>query len=419
MLFVTILVLMLFFCYNFNIEIKVSSKVNTRGIDNVVKITKEGSDKDSAAIIEPADATEKPTDEKINALEENEFNLSLSEKYEISASKSSAYENALRERRKPENNNPFERTKQTNKYVFFEKYDRLQGNIATPCRIDSSSHQSLNECQATSLPMQIKNGKYNECWPRLVLLPSYMVSGNGLTRELFTNITDLVTTQLIRKIVLKSKDVARVYQLGREDWNVMADIDVICDNGAQIPVQGRVALMKTHYPGGKYENFAEFHSSFASDHSQLVTHLVRLVRNPGDHIVRQFLKNSDWSNSFCEEGFEKKMRSWGNFHTFWAHFFEADIPKMFLHYEKITNKTTAPAAIQELLDFVGEKESEEGTLEEKVRQIVKEPSYDHGTILTGYCGVDVSRKVHEYTKDLTEEMGYGFNEESGTWYLVS
>ena len=54
---------------------------------------------------------------------------------------------------------------------------------------------------------------------------------------------------------------------------------------------------------------------------------------------------------------------------------------------------------------------------DQVKAMVKEPEYEHGTLMARVCGVDVARNLHRKTKKYTENLGYVFDYKSGHWSL--
>jgi len=298
----------------------------------------------------------------------------------------------------------------------------LKGPLMDSCSKSDNLHTQLSnnstQCEQYKLPLNGFSRIEDECLPRIVLLPSHPVSGNGLTRNLFENITSLVSTKLFR-FGNKPKGDTLFFRVERMSWDIYGSKDQVCIKGGKVPSQGRVALTKTHYPGHKKNAFNELHPSFINGISQkYVSHVVRLVRNPGDHMIRQIMKwNKIFDKNKCEKILTGKMFEWKFFHTFWSKTYDPLKPRMILHYEVLSDKSKAVIAMRELLDFIGETESEVGTLEAKVHDIVKEPSYEQGTLLTEYCGIATARKVHEYTETITAEMGYRFNFETGNWFL--
>lgn len=135
-------------------------------------------------------------------------------------------------------------------------------------------------------------------------------------------------------------------------------------------------------------------------------------------------------------------KPWVQFHSYWSNQFKRNdrsrtrttddyyrvdedddettntTPQIILHYENLSNKAIAPTTMRTLLTFLNETESKtDRTLEEKVRAIIREPTYEYGTLLVKSCGIDVARNVHELSKHITKELGYHFDHERGTWSL--
>lgn len=180
---------------------------------------------------------------------------------------------------------------------FSSKYDRIYGTIHNPCVSTLTpryerTNVTVSSCEELHLPLKDFFRLPEKCLPRVVLLPSHPVSGNGLTRNLFMHVTGLSTVKLQRPDNIPQKH-ARIYRLGEDSWNLLTPMDQICKEGLEVPFKSRVALTKTHYPGDNKNMFQELHKTFNDDISNVfVTHVVRLVRNPGDHMIRQSKKKS-------------------------------------------------------------------------------------------------------------------------------
>lgn len=49
----------------------------------------------------------------------------------------------------------------------------------------------------------------------------------------------------------------------------------------------------------------------------------------------------------------------------------------------------------------------------KVKSMVKEPEYEHGTLVAQICGVETARKLHKGTQEYSEALGCVFDYKSG------
>ena len=336
-----------------------------------------------------------------------------------------------------------------NHKIAVSKKHPLQGTFGDPCFIAPkiTPREIVGNCADLPIPLrQSRNGtsKWNkvrfECWPRIAFLVSYPTSGNGLTRDLFTAVTGLLTGVMEehpKKPILydfgTTKDTIRIP--GQYE-------DKLCSSKSQsqsepkpkpkldIPIEGRVSLTKTHFPSFPFQRKPHSVSQFESRNSlAFLTHVVRLARNPGDHMIRNHLRWGRKPEELDCELIVERTERWVHFHSYWSNqskqnnesFDETTTttPQIILHYENLSNKTTAPTTMRDLLTFLNETESkaDRRILEEKVRTIIREPSYEYGTLLVHSCGVDVARNVHEQTKHITKELGYHFDHERGTWSL--
>jgi len=297
--------------------------------------------------------------------------------------------------------------------------------MSNPCGKSNVSISVPNKCAEYNLPFSTSTVP-KECWPRIVLLPSYPTSGNELVHVLFQRITGLIT--------LNSVNLGEpAFDLSTDDHDGLTmyyDDKELCASNLTLPNAGQVVLSKNHYRnqrGGPNPNL--FESSIEQKSGEVpggVAAVVRLARNPGDHLLRNFFR---WDNRDChgDECFFRRARStcpmlaikandWNIFHAFWDSY-DASVPQMVMHYEHFSQRDLASTAFQEMMDFVGATEQEPGTMIQKVQDFVREPTYERGGLVARVCGVEVARRIHRLTKEYSEKLGYGFDSERGIWTL--
>jgi len=323
-----------------------------------------------------------------------------------------------------------------------------QETLLNPCHTKKLKHihdhsknigkkrDQLTKCGDAVLPLSITSVPNEKCWPRLAILPSYPSSGNTLVRQLFTAVTGLIGGAIKTKSKVKRNEKP-FFNFGKYDIQIYKGRQQICheENGTkitniEIPYQGRIALTKTHYPfthnpRPRNNEYDLYHKAFKSGCSKhFVTHVIRLARNPGDHVLRKILrfdKDEDQGVDFvCNHMVPGVTQQLIDFHNFWSQSYSSNIPQLVVHYENFSNKTRAPASMQKILEFVDETELKEGgTIVEKMANIITDPGYKQGALLAQYCGLNTARKVHDQTKEITKQLGYIFDEKLGEWDLPS
>ena len=98
---------------------------------------------------------------------------------------------------------------------------------------------------------------------------------------------------------------------------------------------------------------------------------------------------------------------------------------MYVYYEHASQKATVHKAMSTMFhffDFYSQTNyyMENFYKEENIKQlrgIVKEPAYEQGTLMARVCGKEIARKVHDMTKEISEILGYVFDNETATWSL--
>jgi len=112
------------------------------------------------------------------------------------------------------------------------------------------------------------------------------------------------------------------------------------------------------------------------------------------------------------------------FHSFWRMIDLGDIPRTVVHYERFSMVDGGEGSIRHVMSFFDRVSSGldhsvllEDERIEKMKEIIREPKFEHGTLAANICGKDATRRLHEVTKVYTEALGYVFDYESATWSL--
>lgn len=305
-----------------------------------------------------------------------------------------------------------------------------------------------------------------ECWPRPVILTSYPTSGNKLVRALLRNITSPMQTEM-RQYHDKKDASVMFYELldgGENDnnntlniygtWNVplagkttrtatsIADIPAI-------PLMGRVVVFKSHMGSDRAD-----HKKHAGELDQIIQNgklygVLRIARNPGDHILRNKFR---WKDKKCyakEECFFKKAnvlcsslvalaQKYVDYHSFWDLYYSGNVsktttgikgipPQKIVYYEQLTSKFHVEESIAGVLQFLDELTPPEMTFKygslltnekvEEMKDVIVNPFYEHGTIVKHICGDKIAKEVHAATKVVSERLGYIFDENNATWSI--
>ncbi len=350
-----------------------------------------------------------------------------------------------------------------------KKKSNVKSNVlGSPCRgglhedNDDNGHDHAHtECSKQHFPLskrtmggerQRRNTNTNtntapdECWPRLVVIASYPTSGSFIARMLFSLSTGLATGQNGKR---NDPTQETIFDFGLTGGKFGIHGQSMCEAKLQLPYAGRVALLKTHaIPEKLGIDYNMYTSNSSSQEEQMKnsmkhedqtpqqimpSHIVRLVRNPGDHLLRNACRwgkgrgpqgngNEDFESfekRAKEEACEKILKDGSssghvekfiNFHKNWNDASKV-IPSILLHYEVITNLHVVGNKMKEVIDFVGE----EATYPVNYTEVVKTPSYEHGTLFKEMCGIEMARELHELTKEVDELIGYTFDWENGVW----
>ena len=316
-----------------------------------------------------------------------------------------------------------------------------------------STQLSTTTCNNTILPLIASSPhslEFKACWPKLFFLPSYPTSGNGMIRTMFMRLTRIQRTSVYeeRGKLLMKLDKKKKHQPFNIYYN---DIEDPIVPHPIIPYGEYPTLTKTHFPKIKGNNPVDF-GYYSNTQAQIngtmlgfTSGIVRVVRNPGDHLLRD---NTRWiqdcinfkglitSSTEKEKCFTQHARQycdvqgalgsslskWLKFHRFWIDKFNSSIPQMVIHYESVTS--TDPAVVykefQDLLEFVGATyttgdENKGASMEETLGDYIRPPEYEQGTLFAKICGVEKARELHTETQHITEKNGYIFDHDTGYW----
>ncbi len=281
------------------------------------------------------------------------------------------------------------------------------------------------------------------CWPRMFMLVSYPTGGNELARS------------ILQKAVKRNVFLAQYREPGaRTDSHLYtvlaaagaAALRVHTNNcghkdeyqrSMPFPMMGKPGIYKSHGP----KRWKERGTTPLKNDPKLggfsTDGIIHLARNPGDQLLRDgfrwhskkhgcsshecFLRGGD---KFCDVTAGK---AWSDWHNFWLDK-TLNAPHILYHYENFSNETRMVKATEDVMDFLNEPpkpsllspegEEVEYSLEDELAGIVKEPPYEHGTLMAQICGKDKARLVHESTKEVSQKLGYVFDSnDSATWSL--
>ena len=268
-----------------------------------------------------------------------------------------------------------------------------------------------------------------ECWPRVVLLASFPTSGNGMLRDLWEAATGVVSLSTYKMPGRNTGELPRTMWARTSSGLLLyrkteAVLDPCAPGGLELPAPGvGAALAKTHYSGMNRKNNEQRYASeniFGG-----LAGVARLARNPGDNLLRNKSRWASPGNVRSERtqraacgGLEAEAAKWNAFHDLW-NAYNASVPQAIFRYETATDPALAAGELRRLIAFAGGTgEREEGAAERAVREIVRAPSYAHGTLLRDTCGEGVARRVHELTRETSAALGYVFDDASATWSVA-
>ncbi len=308
-------------------------------------------------------------------------------------------------------------------------------NMAKMYGTGSYDTQTLERC--LNLPLPLKHDDPIECWPKMIVMPSFPTNGSGLARLLLQRTLGLLVRMdqylegdrpmLMYDMSVPDQKSYHVSSPCDNEMNVENLSVSFDDTSLPIPLMGKPAIYKTHH--GKEHLPALKRSKDSSSH---IAGVIRLARNPGDQILRNYHR---WGRHSCygsdldkkEECFRKGAHlmcgqvsrhaksDWLQFHRFWNSLDEQNITQVIYHYENFSNVTKVEKETQNVLDYLKYK-ADDG-IHERIEGVANEALYKHGTMMAEICGKNAARKLHEITKDVTKRLGYTFDKESATWSL--
>jgi hypothetical protein len=162
------------------------------------------------------------------------------------------------------------------------------------------------------------------------------------------------------------------------------DEKTLCNSNLTIPLADQVVLSKSHYRNRRGQPHSSIFQSTIEQQSGDVpggiAGVVRLARNPGDHLLRNFFR---WDNRDCHSDkcffrrakatcriLQGKVSDWNQFHTYWNDY-DASVPQMIMHYERFSTVSTAFQAFDEMMNFVRAEEGVPGTMRDKIQDNVR------------------------------------------------
>ena len=278
-----------------------------------------------------------------------------------------------------------------------------------------------------------------ECWPRIFLQVSFPTSGCKLSRYL-----SMISTKRNQNLSHYNEGMGLpLYSINITKHEQIKEVTVSCRkkpvsivDEATLPIamMGKAALFKTHMP----RNWGKGKHPFYQDESvpgNYVHGILHLTRNPGDHIFRDLIRwtppchyedlerRSEKQAEECKRIIAKKYcrkvpeqaQSWVEWHTYWFDVYkEKNIPHFFHAYENFSNLKYATFVMDKLMNFLNETSL---LRDGEIENVVKEPSYEHGTVLLDFCGKNMVLRVHNITKDVSSKLGYEFDMDRGTWSM--
>ena len=265
--------------------------------------------------------------------------------------------------------------------------------------------------------------KFEGCEPEVYLMPSHPTSGNGMVQHLFHRATGAYAVTSIKKPFH-----VPVMTWPSPDGTTGTMYTTQIDPAKQYTGKGPT-LMKFH--GGYHFNVQQRGALVASG---AVRGLVRLVRNPGDHVYRNTerwtsqdtgltschydsdsnadeRKACDWvRNNVCKK-MTSQAHKWSSFNDFWARQAE-NIPVYVVRYEDFLFHTERTCA--GLFEFMN---IDAPHIAEAVRMVNK-PSYVVGTEMETNCGIDVAAEVDKVTSEQALPLGYAYKRSAGHWDIL-
>lgn len=299
----------------------------------------------------------------------------------------------------------------------------------------------IKRCLSLSLPLKAIDP--SECWPKLIIVPSHPTNGSGLARLLLHHgmgVHGTLDHYNDGQLPHAFYDLGHPFGQGKKDVGTIStncSPNTKLDTFYPIAIMNQPAIFKSHLGIGKKNilNINSLHHQLLgiAEHGKTgIGGVIRLARNPGDQLLHNRMR---WRNSKVLKNLDGKERdnvyeanakdhckninveTYLNFHSFWGSL-DKNVPQAIMHYEDFANKSNAIQVVDNMLDFLNvTKRDNMNILSERVQDIVKEPSYVHGTHMAELCGKDEARRIHELTKDISEPLGYVFDYEKATWSL--
>ncbi len=300
-------------------------------------------------------------------------------------------------------------------------------------RYDSSLFE-----KCLNMPLPFDANTTLQCWPKMFMLVSFPTSGNELARS------------ILQKAVKRNVFLAHYKEPGAHTPNshlftVKAagnKLKVRTNNCGRdhkddyqrsmpLPMMGKPGIYKSHVPRGWKAGLSPQLTNNPKLGGQSTSGIIHLSRNPGDQLLRDrfrwpnkngcssthecFLQNG---HKYCDKAVDYGLE-WSNWHNFW---FDKSLntPHILYHYENFSSTNRMPRVTEEVLDFLNELPPQgdvEYSLKDELAGIVKDPPYEHGTLMAQVCGKDKARVLHENTKEVTKKLGYEFDYDSATWSL--
>ncbi|CAJ1945275.1 unnamed protein product [Cylindrotheca closterium] len=293
--------------------------------------------------------------------------------------------------------------------------------------------------QCIGLPIPMNDSSPEVCWPRLIILASWPTSGSTLIRNLLQTMT---IPMEIAMHEYEERDQL-LYSIEKGMGNRSLQIFGSVKRPVALPLLGRALIFKSHTGSETNGSIGQEENAHQIQQARRLGRLhgiIRLARNPGDHILRNRFRWGDptcyrmgddcffeKAGSFCKDMVDE-AHNYNAFHDFWwdtVFHDENDFPQIIAHQEDFTSVVHASETVVKLLKFtnslVREMDYRQFITQSRVNDMlgrIKEPTYEHGTLLTRICGKETSRLVHSITSDASDKLGYRFNHKAATWKLA-
>jgi len=286
-----------------------------------------------------------------------------------------------------------------------------------------------------------------ECLPRVFLMASFPTSGHELAHSVMQVATGVANTSVYGE---GDRFWVRESLLSSGSGHILYAKRQLCgsDSTVRLPVGGLPTLTKTHYPVcSMMQCIGALHrvDSMPSIYSDLLRSsalagVVRLARNPGDHLLRNRFRWERHNESdtcghdlrcfhhvarpYCRRLTQDAI-FWNKFHQFWDAF-GPEVPRTTLRYEEFSVPRLAPQVFGTLIDLLdrprhgsagGLRLNRSATAFSQAMSLVRQPSYSHGTLLRDVCGADAARSLAVQTAAVSGSLGYVFHMKEAVWKL--